>query len=64
MYQVATERSYGFYSGDDYYVFVENGTGPRILQQDIITFYGIADGLYDSYGDLRPKLNVVYYDIK
>ncbi len=64
VYFVYTKKEYGFYFEDPYYVLVDNyGSNSRILEGDIITFYGELDGLYSEYGDNQPKLIVRYYDI-
>lgn len=63
VYLVFTKKEYGFYSGNQIFALVTN-PDVRILEGDVITFYGELDGLYDDWGEKHPKLNVVFYDIK
>lgn len=65
VYLVYTKSSYGFYMEDPFFVLVDNyESNSRILQGDVITFYGEADGLYDEFGEKQPKLITTYYEIK
>lgn len=65
VYMIYTKRSYGFYFEDIFYVLVDNSENDsRILDGDVITFYGEYDGLYDEFGENQPKLVTTYYDMK
>lgn len=63
VYYIDTDSSYGFYSGDPVYAVVEN-VSTRILEGDIVTFYGELAGIQDLCVGEYPVLNVVYYEIK
>ena len=64
IYYVWTKSDYGVYIEDPCFVYVDNYDKPRIIQGDIITFYGEIDGLHDEYGEKQPRINSVYYDLK
>lgn len=58
-----------YYSDTIYVVATLPDDGSRILEQDIITLYGVCDGLYTYTTVLGssmsiPKINVAYWNIK
>ena len=64
IYRVETKKKHGYYYGQTYYVFVDNyGEDFRLIEDDIVTFYGELDGLYDDSNE-GPKLFAIYYDVK
>lgn len=65
-----TKDKWGYYDDTIYVTFIDlNGTTPRILEDDIITFYGTLDDLYTYETVLGatvtiPSVIATYIDIK
>ena len=61
-YMISTKKEYGMYTGEFIYAIVEN-LSTRILENDVVTFYGELGGIDDILGIEYPVLNVIYYEI-
>lgn len=63
-----TKSEYGYYSDTIYVVYFPDEDSTKIIEDDIVTFYGIYSGLYTYESTMGktvtvPKVNAEYIDI-